>query len=137
MFVKLIPALALAIAMATSATAALALESSAITELNVRTGPGNTYRVLGKLQAGDEVDVDRCAQNGWCYVMGDDLEGWAYSKYLAADEDSVADADITDDEDFYDDEFDDEEDFVEDDFYGNPFHQRFGLFFGPGRRWRD
>ena len=133
---RLITALALAIAMGTSATGAFALESSAITELNVRTGPGNTYRVLGRLQAGDEVEVDRCAQNGWCYVMGDDLEGWAYSKYLAADDDGFDQADLGN-EDRYDDAFDEDEDFVEDDFYGNPFHQRFGLFFGPGRRWRD
>lgn len=131
---KLLPAIGVAFALATTGTAALALESSAITELNVRSGPGNTHRVIGQLRAGQRVEVERCATNGWCFVQSRNVEGWAFSKYLTAEDDGGGfdDVDIADDdEDFF---YDEEEDYY-DDFYGDPFHQRFGLFFGPGR-WR-
>lgn len=127
---KLIPAIGVAVAFATTGTAALALESSALTELNVRSGPGNTHRVIGQLRAGQRVEVDRCATNGWCFVQGRNVEGWAYSKYLTA-EDNRSGFVADDDDDFF---YDDEDGYF-DEYYGDPFHQRFGLFFGPGR-WR-
>ncbi len=140
---KLVPALGLALAIG-SASGALALESSATTELNVRTGPGNTYGVVGQLRTGETVEVERCATNGWCFISGRNVEGWAFSKYLAADESSFAEVDIVDDarpraqrRDRYRDdyEYEDYYDEGDDGFYGDPFHQRFGLFFGPDR-WR-
>ena len=59
---------------------AQAAEASA--SVNVRSGPGTQYRVVDTLRAGEEVDVDRCQTNGWCFVVKDGPDGWVSRNYL-------------------------------------------------------
>jgi hypothetical protein len=46
-------------------------------ELNVRTGPGTSFEVVGKIRARDIVAVQR-TENGWSYIGS----GWVRSKFL-------------------------------------------------------
>jgi uncharacterized protein YraI len=64
--------------------AAQAAPGYATTNVNVRSGPGTGYAVVGTLARGQEVDVQRC-QSGWCYVVQSGRNGWVSSSYLAAD----------------------------------------------------
>lgn len=58
------------------ATAA-AVPATVTTDLNVRSGPGTNYPVIGTLQGGTTVDVNGC-RGSWCRVAG----GWASGNYL-------------------------------------------------------
>jgi uncharacterized protein YraI len=64
--------------------AALAATSTvAVTDLNVRSGPGPEYPVVGLVGAGQQAIVTGCIQGSkWCSV---DNGGWVYSDYLTAD----------------------------------------------------
>lgn len=57
--------------------AASARPAVVTTDLNVRSGPGTRYQVVGSLQAGQRVDVGQCA-SGWCRVG----RGYASARYL-------------------------------------------------------
>ncbi|MCH2171505.1 TIGR04211 family SH3 domain-containing protein [Myxococcota bacterium] len=53
--------------------------------LNVRTGAGTDYRILGVLKTGDQVEV-LSRQDGWTQVRtGEGTEGWLPRGYLQAD----------------------------------------------------
>lgn len=79
-----------------SATAAVALLSfagiaaaqvsaTATTDLNIRSGPGPQYSVVGVISASDDAIVGGCLENSkWCQVSYNGVEGWAYSDYLTA-----------------------------------------------------
>ncbi|MCS0504552.1 SH3 domain-containing protein [Ancylobacter mangrovi] len=69
--------LALGLLLAGTAAAA-ARPAVATADLNVRSGPGTRYRVVGVLQAGQQVDAGSCS-GGWCRVGG----GYASSSYLS------------------------------------------------------
>ena len=56
---------------------------SATTAVNVRTGPGTSYSVLGVLYQGTQVTVRGAAQNGWTPVTYQGKEAWGSSQYLA------------------------------------------------------
>ena len=83
-----------------SAVAALALigfagaasaqvTAQAVTDLNVRSGPGPEYPVVGVIAASGEANVGGCIEGSkWCQVTANGLEGWAYSDYLVAAFDS-------------------------------------------------
>lgn len=58
--------------------AASARPATVTTDLNVRSGPGTRYAVVGSLPAGARVDVGGCTGN-WCRVGG----GYANASYLA------------------------------------------------------
>lgn len=47
-------------------------------DLNIRSGPGTNYRVIGTLPAGARVDVGGCT-GSWCRVAG----GYASARYLS------------------------------------------------------
>ncbi len=48
--------------------------------IDVRTGPGSNYRVIGKLADGAEVPLDRCTRDDrWCLVRD---TGWVQAGYL-------------------------------------------------------
>jgi uncharacterized protein YraI len=68
----------------TVSDAALAATSTvAVTDLNVRSGPGPEYPVVGLVGAGQQAIVTGCIQGSkWCSV---DNGGWVYSDYLTAD----------------------------------------------------
>lgn len=60
---------------------ASAVEASATGAVNVRSGPGTSYRVLDTLRAGEVVDVLGC-RSGWCYVEKDGPDGYVSANYL-------------------------------------------------------
>lgn len=49
--------------------------------LNIRTGPGTQYRILGGLSTGDSVEVLSRGE-GWTQVRGNGLEGWIPEGFL-------------------------------------------------------
>ena len=65
-----------------STGAALALPATAQTDLNVRSGPGTQYQVVGSIQGGETVDVGSCA-GSWCQVSFNGGSGYASRNYLA------------------------------------------------------
>lgn len=71
---------------ATPATGAgTAFNATAGTDLNLRSGPGVSYDVVGVITGGDEVPVAGCLDAAnWCQVTYKDQTGWAYGDYLAA-----------------------------------------------------
>ena len=59
---------------------------TAVTDLNVRSGPGPQYPVIGLINAGAGADLNGCLENSkWCRVNNAGAEGWVYSDYLSAD----------------------------------------------------
>ncbi len=77
--------LVLATALAAVApTLASSAEAIAATDLNIRSGPGPQFSVVGTIPGGAQTNVDGClAELNWCKVMYDGVEGWSYSDYLA------------------------------------------------------
>ena len=77
---------------AIGAAAALMLTGSAYaqtmvtasTDLNVRSGPGSHYPVVGVIGANGQASVQGCQEGGnWCQVSYQGTEGWAHSRYLS------------------------------------------------------
>jgi uncharacterized protein YraI len=59
---------------------------SAITDLNVRAGPGPQYPVIGVLAAGQSATLNGCMENSkWCTIAEAGGQGWVYSDYVTAD----------------------------------------------------
>lgn len=59
------------------------------TYVNLRSGPGATYRVLGQLSSGDVVTVIGDAQ-GWAEVECGEVTGYVKADYLVAEENNSA-----------------------------------------------
>lgn len=57
-------------------------DATALTTLNVRSGPGTGYRVVDVLRPGETVAVAGC-RPGWCFVHTRHAAGWASAGYLA------------------------------------------------------
>ena len=78
------------IAAATSA-AALASPASAATiaaastPLNIRSGPGPQYSVIGAIPQRGQATIIGCIRGSlWCRSSYNGRQGWAYSQYLTA-----------------------------------------------------
>lgn len=70
---------------------AMALDASAATDLNIRSGPANNYSVLGVIPTGKTATLDGCIEDGtWCKVSYDGVEGWSYAPYLTVSADQKA-----------------------------------------------
>lgn len=67
-----------------SASAALAAPAAATTTLNVRSGPGTNFGIVGQLAPGQVVEVTECVSNGWCHITQSGPNGWVSSTYLTA-----------------------------------------------------
>lgn len=66
-----------------TAGAALAVDATARSALNVRSGPGPGHSIVDTLRAGERVDVRRCTASGsWCYITHSGPDGWVYARYL-------------------------------------------------------
>lgn len=65
------------------AAPALAVDATAVSDVNVRSGPGVGYSRLDTLYGGEMVDITEC-QSGWCYVEHDGPDGWVSGNYLSA-----------------------------------------------------
>jgi uncharacterized protein YraI len=65
-----------------SAGVAAAAPATAQTDLNVRSGPGPRYPVVGSIPAGETVDVGGCT-GSWCQVSFSGGSGFTNRRYLA------------------------------------------------------
>lgn len=61
--------------------AASAAPAVATANVNVRSGPGTSYDVVGVLTTGAIVDVQDC-RGSWCLIEGRGPDGWVSSSYL-------------------------------------------------------
>jgi uncharacterized protein YraI len=68
---------------ALSLPASAATLATATTSLNIRTGPGPEYPVIGAIPDNGRATVTGCIQGSlWCQVTYNGRQGWAYSQYL-------------------------------------------------------
>jgi hypothetical protein len=67
--------------LALSATAAAAVPAVVRSDLNMRSGPGTNYAVVGSLPGGATVDVGDCTGR-WCVVAYGGEQGYAARSYL-------------------------------------------------------
>ncbi|RRI02702.1 DUF1236 domain-containing protein [Mesorhizobium tamadayense] len=59
---------------------------SAVTDLNVRAGPGPQYPVIGVLAAGQSATLRGCIEGSkWCAIAEAGGNGWVYSDYVTGD----------------------------------------------------
>jgi uncharacterized protein YraI len=66
-----------------------AVDAIALTDLNLRAGPGPDYEVVGVIGAHAPARVKGCIEGSlWCEVTVQGITGWAYSKYLAMERDN-------------------------------------------------
>ncbi|MFC3703402.1 SH3 domain-containing protein [Devosia honganensis] len=70
-----------ALAVLVTTVAVSAAPAVATGNVNVRSGPGTSYRVIDTLRRGERVDVDHC-RGSWCFVEKRGLNGWVSSSYL-------------------------------------------------------
>jgi uncharacterized protein YraI len=63
------------------AGAAMAAPGVAISKVNVRQGPGTSYKIIDTLHAGQRVDIQKCV-SGWCYVGKPGTDGWVADSFL-------------------------------------------------------
>jgi uncharacterized protein YraI len=64
------------------ATPALAAPTARVSggDINVRSGPGTRYQIIGQLPEGAQVNLDYCTRNNrWCLVAD---TGWVDASYL-------------------------------------------------------
>jgi uncharacterized protein YraI len=117
-------------ALVLSAGAANAVPATAETSLNVRSGPGTQYAVVGTIPAGATLDARDCT-GGWCRVSFSGGAGFASRSYLAMGGGGATVAvspGYVYDEPYYDDYYD----------YGYSYGPSFGFGFyaSPGYRYR-
>jgi len=74
--------LATGAALILSTGVAAAAPATAQSAVNLRSGPGTEYPVVGTLRAGETVDVAGCT-GSWCQVSGPSGSGFASRNYLA------------------------------------------------------
>ena len=71
-------------ALATPAMAEFA--ATATTDLNIRSGPGPQYEVIGSIGASQAATVNGCLEGSkWCEVSHNGVTGWSYSEYLTGE----------------------------------------------------
>ena len=76
---------AITAAAALPAPALAATLAAATTPLNIRSGPGPQFSVIGAIPARGEAAILGCIQGSlWCQVSYNGRQGWAYSQYLTA-----------------------------------------------------
>lgn len=65
-------------------SAGAAFAATATASVNVRTGPGTSYRAIDTLSPGERVSVtDR--SGGWCEINQRGPDGWVSCRYLTGD----------------------------------------------------
>jgi uncharacterized protein YraI len=65
-------------------TAMAQTTATAVTDLNLRAGPGPNYVILDVIAEKDDATVDGClADANWCKVTYNGTSGWAYGDYLS------------------------------------------------------
>jgi uncharacterized protein YraI len=57
----------------------------ATTDLNIRSGPGPQFPIVGALRANDQATIEGCIRDSrWCRVASRGMSGWAYTEYMQA-----------------------------------------------------
>lgn len=70
---------------ALSIPASAATVATAMTPLNIRSGPGPQYSIVGAIPNRAQATIIGCIQDSlWCQVSFNGQQGWAYSQYLTA-----------------------------------------------------
>ena len=65
-------------------TLAMAIDAVAVTDLNMRAGPGPQYPIVATIQSNGAVDMMGCLpDSNWCQVSWQGQQGWSYAEYLA------------------------------------------------------
>jgi len=78
-------AAALVAAASLATPAAAATIATATTPLNIRSGPGPQYSVVGAIPDRGQATIIGCIQGSlWCQVSYRGRHGWAYAQYLTA-----------------------------------------------------
>ncbi|MCO5071856.1 MAG: DUF1236 domain-containing protein [Rhizobiaceae bacterium] len=78
--------LATGVALLTLSAQAFAQSVAATTDLNVRSGPGPQYPIVGLIGSGQTTTLNGCLENSkWCVVATANGEGWVYSDYLTGE----------------------------------------------------
>ena len=69
----------------TTLPAAQAAGATATATVNLRSGPGTNFHVIGRVHRGDRVFITRCQNSGrWCHVeRRNGRDGWMSSRYLS------------------------------------------------------
>ncbi|MBY6065128.1 DUF1236 domain-containing protein [Leisingera aquaemixtae] len=58
-------------------------EVRAVTDLNLRAGPGPQYEIIGVISPSGSVGLEGCIEeSNWCKVSYEGADGWAYGEYL-------------------------------------------------------
>jgi uncharacterized protein YraI len=79
----LIRTVATAAILAFAGVASAQTTAVATTDLNIRSGPGPQYEIIGAIKGDDEATVNGCLEGSkWCLVTYDGTDGWVYSEYL-------------------------------------------------------
>ena len=77
--------LAAGLAVTLTAPATAATLATATTPLNIRSGPGPQYGVVGFIPDRGRATINGCIQGSlWCQVSYRGRQGWAYAAYLTA-----------------------------------------------------
>lgn len=64
--------------------------ATATSDLNIRSGPGPDFQVVGAMAANSDADLIGCQEGGnWCQVSYNGQDGWVYSRYLVTDGEQV------------------------------------------------
>lgn len=70
---------------ALSQPASAATVASAVTPLNIRSGPGPEYSVTGSIPTNGQATILGCIEGSlWCQITYNGKQGWAYSQYMTA-----------------------------------------------------
>ncbi|WP_096787682.1 DUF1236 domain-containing protein [Rhodobacter sp. CZR27] len=83
--------LSAAAALIAGAASAQVQEARPVTDLNLRSGPGSNYAIVGVVPADTMVMVEGCVEGAkWCRVNHAGASGWAAGDYLAMSVENTA-----------------------------------------------
>jgi len=78
-------------ALMTAGALAQTATATATSDLNIRSGPGPQFDIVGLIPAESSATVEGCLDESlWCQVDYDGATGWAYSDYLTIDAQGTA-----------------------------------------------
>jgi uncharacterized protein YraI len=76
---------ALALSAAVAVPVSAETVATAMTPLNVRSGPGPQYSIIGTIPDRGQTTIIGCIRDSlWCQVSHNGRQGWAYAQYLTA-----------------------------------------------------
>jgi uncharacterized protein YraI len=90
MVYKLLAAAFVTTSLLACSPAMASMSATATADLNIRSGPGPQFAVVGVITAQSPVEVDGCIEGKtWCQVNHNGTSGWSYAGYLATGPDVV------------------------------------------------